>query len=50
MSLNMLVETDGRNYTAAEYSDWLTEVGFVDPQVVSFQAPGANGVVTARKP
>jgi len=50
MSLNMLVETEGRNYTAAEYSDWLTEVGFVDPQVVLFEAPGANGVVTARKP
>lgn len=50
MSLNMLVETEGRNYTAAEYSDWLTDVGFVDPQVVSFQAPGANGVVMARKP
>jgi predicted O-methyltransferase YrrM len=50
MSLNMLVETEGRNYTAAEYSDWLTEVGFVDPQVVPLEAPGANGVVTARKP
>jgi 3-hydroxy-5-methyl-1-naphthoate 3-O-methyltransferase len=50
MSLNMLVETAGRNYTAAEYSDWLTQVGFVDPQVVPFEAPGANGVVTARKP
>jgi predicted O-methyltransferase YrrM len=50
MSLNMLVETAGRNYTAAEYSDWLTEVGFVDPQVIPFDAPGANGVVTARKP
>lgn len=43
----MLVETEGRNYTAAEYSDWLTEVGFVDPQVVPFEAPGANGVVPA---
>jgi 3-hydroxy-5-methyl-1-naphthoate 3-O-methyltransferase len=50
MSLNMLVETEGRNYTAAEYGNWLTEVGFVDPQVVPFEAPGANGVVTARKP
>jgi hypothetical protein len=50
MSLNMLVETEGRNYTAAEYSHWLTEAGFVDPQIVPFDAPGANGVVTARKP
>jgi hypothetical protein len=50
MSLNMLIETEGRNYTAAEYCDWLTDAGFVDPQVISFDAPGANGVVTARKP
>jgi predicted O-methyltransferase YrrM len=50
MSLNMLIETEGRNYTAAEYSDWLTDIGFVDPHVVPFDAPGANGVVTARKP
>jgi predicted O-methyltransferase YrrM len=50
MSLNMLVETEGRNYTAAEYSNWLTDAGFVDPQVIPFQAPGANGAVTARKP
>jgi predicted O-methyltransferase YrrM len=50
MSLNMLIETEGRNYTAAEYSNWLTEVGFVDPHVVAFEAPGANGVMTARKP
>jgi 3-hydroxy-5-methyl-1-naphthoate 3-O-methyltransferase len=50
MSLNMLIETAGRNYTAAEYRDWLTDVGFVDPQVVAFEAPGANGIVTARKP
>ena len=50
MSLNMLIETEGRNYTAAEYSAWLTEAGFVDPQVIPLEAPGANGVVTARKP
>lgn len=50
MSLNMLVECEGRNYTAAEYIDWLTDVGFVDPRVVPFESPGANGVVTARKP
>ncbi len=50
MSLNMLIETEGRNYTAAEYSNWLTDVGFVDPQVIPFEAPGANSMVTARKP
>jgi 3-hydroxy-5-methyl-1-naphthoate 3-O-methyltransferase len=50
MSLNKLIETEGRNYTAAEYRGWLTDAGFVDPQVVRFEAPGANGVVTAHKP
>ena len=51
MSLNMLVETvGGRNYTAAEYEQWLHATGFVDVQTVTFEAPGANGAVVARKP
>jgi hypothetical protein len=51
MSLNMLVETvGGRNYTAEEYEQWLHATGFVDVQTVSFEAPGANGAVLARKP
>jgi 3-hydroxy-5-methyl-1-naphthoate 3-O-methyltransferase len=50
MSLNMLIETEGRNYTPAEYSSWLTDIGFVDTETVWFEAPGANGAVTARKP
>ena len=50
MSLNMLVETVGRNYTAAEYERWLHDTGFVDVQTVTFEAPGANGAVLARKP
>ena len=50
MSLNMLVETEGRNYTPAEYSSWLDETGFIDIRTVWFDAPGANGAVTARKP
>ncbi|TCC32659.1 methyltransferase, partial [Kribbella capetownensis] len=51
MSLNMLVETaGGRNYTAAEYEHWLHATGFVDVQTLSFEAPGANGAVIARKP
>jgi hypothetical protein len=36
--------------SAKPRSNWLTAAGFVDPQVVPFEAPGANGVVTARKP
>jgi SAM-dependent methyltransferase len=50
MSLNMLVETVGRNYTAEEYAEWLRAAGFVDVRTVSFEAPGANGAVLARKP
>jgi predicted O-methyltransferase YrrM len=50
MSLNMLVETEGRNYTAAEYTSWLTDTGFTSPRTVRFGAPGANGAVIAIKP
>ena len=50
MSLNMLIETEGRNYTPAEYTSWLEDTGFVDPACVWFDAPGANGAVLARKP
>jgi ubiquinone/menaquinone biosynthesis C-methylase UbiE len=51
MSLNMLIETEGgRNYTPAEYSSWLEDTGFTDTRTAWFEAPGANGAITARKP
>lgn len=50
MSLNMLVETEGRNYTPAEYGAWLRELGFRDVRTVWFEAAGANGAVIGRKP
>ena len=50
MSLNMLIETEGRNYTASEYTTWLDDAGFEEPRTVRFDAPGANGAVVARKP
>jgi hypothetical protein len=50
MSLNMLVETEGRNYTPAEYEGWLADLGFEDVHTVRFEAPGANGAVIGRKP
>jgi 3-hydroxy-5-methyl-1-naphthoate 3-O-methyltransferase len=50
MSLNMLIETGGRNYTPAEYTAWLSAAGFSDPRVVWFDSPGANGAITARRP
>jgi hypothetical protein len=50
MSLNMLVETEGRNYTPAEYGAWLGDLGFHDVRAHWFEAAGANGAVTGRKP
>jgi len=49
MSLNMLIETEGRNYTPAEYSAWLKEAGFRDIETIWFDAPAANGAVIGRK-
>jgi hypothetical protein len=49
MSLNMLIETEGRNYTPAEYTEWLEDAGFRDVETVWFDAPGANGAVIGRK-
>jgi 3-hydroxy-5-methyl-1-naphthoate 3-O-methyltransferase len=50
MSLNMLIETEGRNYTAAEYTAWLHEAGFVNIRTIPLEAPGANGAVIGSKP
>lgn len=50
MSLNMLIETEGRNYTPREYHAWLDDLGFQDIGTVWFEAAGANGAVIARKP
>jgi len=50
MSLNMLIETEGRNYTRAEYAAWLEDVGFRGVETVWFDAPGANGAVIGHKP
>lgn len=49
MSLNMLIETEGRNYTSAEYSGWLADAGFVDIETIRFDSPGANGAVVGHK-
>jgi hypothetical protein len=50
MSLNMLIETEGRNYTRAEYSAWLGEAGFDQIETIWFEAPAASGAVIGRKP
>ncbi|HET7854318.1 MAG TPA: methyltransferase [Candidatus Methylomirabilis sp.] len=49
MSLNMLIETEGRNYTWAEYTAWLKEVGFREIQGLPVESPGANGILVGRK-
>src|SRR3954462_5156977 len=50
MSLNMLIETEGRNYTPSEYSAWLAEPGSRHIETVWGAAPAANGAVIGRKP
>ena len=50
MSLNMLIETEGRNYTPAEYTEWMEDAGFRGVETVWFDAPGANCAVIGRKP
>jgi hypothetical protein len=50
MSLTMLIEDEERNYTAAEYEQWLTETGFRYPRRVPLNVPGANGLIIAEKP
>lgn len=50
MSLNMLIETEGRNYTWAEYTAWLKEAGFRDIQRIPIASPGANGLLVGIKP
>ncbi|TPL03483.1 methyltransferase [Mesorhizobium sp. B2-4-16] len=50
MSLNMLIETEGRNYTSAEYSAWLEDAGFRQIETIRFDAPAANGTVIGLKP
>ena len=49
MSLNMLIETEGRNYTWSEYTEWSTESGFRAVQLVPVQSPGANGLLIGHK-
>jgi 3-hydroxy-5-methyl-1-naphthoate 3-O-methyltransferase len=50
MSLNMLVETLGRNYTEREYLSWLTDVGLIHMRTVPIESPGANAVIIVTKP
>lgn len=50
MSLTMMIDTEGRNYTWSEYTEWLKEVGFTEVNRIPIQSPGANGLLVASKP
>lgn len=50
MSMIMLIETEGRNYTWAEYTEWLEETGFQEIQRIPLNSPGANGILVGHKP
>lgn len=51
MGLNMLIaHHGGENYSDEEYLTWLAEAGFVDLEVVRFEAAGATGAVIGRRP
>ena len=50
MSLNMLIETEGRNYTWADYTGWMEEIGFTEIKRIQVQSPGANGLLIGHKP
>ena len=40
----------GRNYTAAEYSRWLKDIGFRKMKTVRLKGAGADGAVIGIKP
>jgi 3-hydroxy-5-methyl-1-naphthoate 3-O-methyltransferase len=51
MGVHMLVETTGgKNYSGAEYKEWLSRAGFADIRHLTFAAPAANGVIVATRP
>ncbi|MER6365924.1 methyltransferase [Kitasatospora sp. NPDC001527] len=49
MSLNMLVETWGRNYTAGEYTAWLRDQGLVTERVLALDGAPTTGALVARR-
>lgn len=48
MSMNMLVQTMGKNYTWGEFKEWLIDAGLSDFTTFHFLAPAANGALIAR--
>jgi SAM-dependent methyltransferase len=51
MGMVMLLQTTGgRNYSAAEYSAWLTDTGFRDLRLLRLDAPSCDRALIAHKP
>lgn len=49
-ALNMLVSTqNGSSWSRAEYSDWLQEAGFAEPELVEVAGAGNAAILVARK-
>lgn len=49
MSLNMLIETEGLNYTWADYTGWMEEIGCTEIKRIEVESPGANGLLIGHK-
>lgn len=49
MAMMMIIATEGRNYTWAEYEEWLKEACFVRCKRIPLDSPGANGILIGRK-
>jgi hypothetical protein len=48
-SLQMLLTTNGRDYSFDEVSDWLAQVGFINVQEVPLALPLTSSLVMGRK-
>jgi hypothetical protein len=48
LSLNILIETKGRNYTPAEHGAWLGELGFRDIRIVWWLSLKSSAMSTCK--
>lgn len=50
MSLQMLNATEGRNYSWAEYTEWMEQAGFREIRRVELKTVGGSGLLVGRRP
>ncbi len=50
MSLQMLNATEGRNYSWAEYTEWMEQAGFREIRRVELKTTGGSGLLIGRRP